>query len=71
MHATPNPHHSVSGNDLLHALASAKEYSLRIDMEDFEGDTAYALYNNFVVGPKADGFRLSVTGFSGTAGLCL
>ncbi len=61
MNAPPNPHHSISGDELLHALTSAKEYSLRIDMDDFEGNTAYALYNNFIVGPEADGFRLSVT----------
>ncbi len=37
-------------------------------MEDFGGDTAYALYGNFAVGPEADGFRLTVSGYSGTAG---
>ncbi len=64
-------HSSVSGNCLLHTLTSGREYSLRIDMQDFEGNTRYALYGNFAVGPAMDGFRLTATGYSGTAGSCV
>ncbi len=53
----------------MHNLTSAREYSLRIDMEDFAEKTRYANYSNFAVGPEEDGFRISVTGYSGTAGL--
>ncbi len=58
----------VSGNRLLHELTSAREYSLRIDLEDFEGNTRYALYSNFAVGPEVYGFHLMVAGYNGTAG---
>ncbi len=59
------------GNRLLHNLTSARTQSLRIDMEDFEGNTRYAVYSNFAVGSEADGFNLTVSGYSGTAGSCL
>ena len=37
-------------------------------MEDFEGNTSYALYSQFAVGSEEDGFRLTAGGYSGTAG---
>ncbi len=37
-------------------------------MEDFEGETAYAFYSQFIVGPENDGFRLTAGGYNGTAG---
>ncbi len=61
----------LSGNRLLHTLTSSRNYSLRIDLGDFEGNTAYASYSHFEVGSEADGFRLTVDGYSGTAGWCL
>ncbi|XP_078486487.1 angiopoietin-2-like [Ciona intestinalis] len=41
---------------------------LRIDLEDTSGVKAYARYERFSVGTEADGYRLSVSGYSGTAG---
>jgi hypothetical protein len=41
---------------------------LRIDMMDWDDNTAYAEYDNFTVGPESDGFRLNVGGYRGTAG---
>ncbi len=64
----PNPEYSVSGNRLLHSLTSSRSYSLRIDLADFENNTAFALYDDFVVNPENDGFTLGVGGYSGTAG---
>ena len=61
--------YSYSGNRLLHNLTSGtRNYSLRIDMEDFEGETRFALYSQFAVASEEDGFRLTVGGYSGTAG---
>ncbi len=40
-------------------------------MEDFEGETRYALYDTFSVSTEDDGFRLTLEGYRGTAGLCL
>ncbi|XP_035684868.1 ficolin-2-like [Branchiostoma floridae] len=56
------------GNDMLHQLTSQAQYELRVDLEDFEGNSAYAQYQVFTVGSKADQYRLNVGGYSGTAG---
>ena len=37
-------------------------------MDDFEGETRFALYSQFTVSHEDDGFRLTVGGYSGTAG---
>jgi len=37
-------------------------------LETFEGGSGYAYYNHFSVGDAGTNFRLSVSGFSGTAG---
>uniref|UniRef100_A0A4W3JL53 Fibrinogen C domain containing 1a n=1 Tax=Callorhinchus milii TaxID=7868 RepID=A0A4W3JL53_CALMI len=57
----------------IHALTIQSNYELRIDMEDFENDTSYAHYGIFGVGlfsvdPELDGYPLTVTDYSGTAG---
>lgn len=55
---------------MLHALTSSRDYTLRIDLEDFESNRAYAVYTLFEVGSECDGFRLTVGSYSGTAGSC-
>ncbi|CAH1272632.1 TNR [Branchiostoma lanceolatum] len=67
------PSSSVSGefwlgNDNIHRLTSQKAYELRVDLEAVDGVTAYAVYDTFSVGDESDKYRLSVGGFSGTAG---
>ena len=42
--------------------------SLRVDMSDFDGNTTYALYKFFSVDKPSNKYRLSVAGYSGTAG---
>ena len=59
------------GNDKLYALTSQGTYHLRIDLEDFENKTRYALYNTFVVRDPNDGYKLSIGGYSGNAGNAL
>lgn len=58
------------GLENIWAVTSAKDrrYELRVDMEDFDGKHKYALYKNFHVYPESDGYRLSVSGYSGDAG---
>ena len=56
------------GNDNLHRLTSAGSVTLRVDLEDFEGDIRYAEYTTFKVADEADKYRLSIGGYSGTAG---
>ena len=57
------------GNNNLNLLTTAKRYKLRIDLADFNGTTAYAEYDNFIVESSTDKYRLSSIGnYSGTAG---
>lgn len=56
------------GNDNLHALTSAGFNELRIDMEDFEGNKAYAKYSYFMVKSEREKYALEVRGYSGDAG---
>ncbi|CAC5417477.1 Fibrinogen-like protein 1,Fibrinogen-like protein A,Tenascin,Angiopoietin-1,Fibrinogen C domain-containing protein 1-A,Techylectin-like protein,Microfibril-associated glycoprotein 4,Tenascin-R,Ficolin-1,Fibroleukin [Mytilus coruscus] len=56
------------GNDNLHKILSTQNYKLRIDLEDWNGDTRYAEYDTFVVGNENTNYMLTVTGYSGDAG---
>ena len=56
------------GNDNLHRLTAAGSVTLRVDLEDFEGDIRYAVYTPFKVAEEGDNFRLLIGGYSGTAG---
>lgn len=56
------------GNDYIHLLTKAKDMILRIELEDFEGVREYAKYDEFYVANEYLRYRLSVSGYSGTAG---
>ncbi|XP_063425570.1 ryncolin-1-like [Mytilus trossulus] len=56
------------GNDKLHDLTSQGSYELRVDLEDFNGDKAYAKYSTFNIGDQSTNYILIVNGYSGTAG---
>ncbi|XP_078699836.1 angiopoietin-related protein 6-like [Branchiostoma floridae x Branchiostoma belcheri] len=56
------------GNENIHRLTAQKDYKLRIDMEDWEGKSAYAQYNTFRVSGESEQYRLTISGFSGDAG---
>ena len=56
------------GLELLHRLTSAYKFKLRVDLADWSGQTAYASYSTFSIANASDGYRLSVGGYSGTAG---
>ena len=53
---------------MLHELTKNGHCELRIDLEDFEGVTKYAVYKNFSVGDRTDGYRLKGSDYNGTAG---
>ena len=55
------------GNEHLHSLTRDQQ-ELRVDLVDFNGNTAYAKYASFSVGSESENYKLSVSGFSGTAG---
>ncbi|KAK3732618.1 hypothetical protein QZH41_008262, partial [Actinostola sp. cb2023] len=56
------------GMDNIHALTSRGSYRLRVDLEDFEGNTRYAEYDSFNVADEADNYRLTIGQYSGNGG---
>ncbi|MEE6481407.1 hypothetical protein FKM82_012854 [Ascaphus truei] len=56
------------GNDKLHLLTRSSDMMLRIELEDFKGIREYAKYDQFYVANEYLKYRLSVSGYSGTAG---
>ena len=47
---------------------TASSTQLRVDLADFNGITKYAKYNTFSIGDDDTKFRLTVSGYNGTAG---
>lgn len=56
------------GNDNLHYITTQGNYSLRINLEDFDGNQRYAEYKNFRVADEKDHYRLTFGTYVGTAG---
>ncbi|OCT81454.1 hypothetical protein XELAEV_18028274mg [Xenopus laevis] len=54
------------GNENIYRITSQGEYSLRIDLEDWDGNHKYALYRSFSIEDEGNYYRLNVEGFSGT-----
>jgi hypothetical protein len=48
-------------------LTSQGNYKLRIDLEDYSGNSRYAVYNLFIVGDAASQYKLDIGGYSGDA----
>ena len=49
------------GNEIIHALTRSGDNVLRIDMEDFEGETAFAAYTNFSLDDESTYYTLRLT----------
>ncbi|XP_072027962.1 uncharacterized protein [Amphiura filiformis] len=61
-----------AGLRLLHVLTSSGSASrLRIELEAFDGDTAYAEYESFTVGNSSSNYILTIGSYSGNATDCL
>ncbi|XP_066019719.1 ficolin-2-like [Pocillopora verrucosa] len=56
------------GLDKIHRLTSDYNSMLRVDLEDFEGNTAYAEYNLFGVMSEKDKYKLILGSYSGNSG---
>ncbi|KAM7126935.1 angiopoietin-4 isoform 1-T1 [Molossus nigricans] len=56
------------GNELVHQLTSRTAYSLRVELQDWEGNEAHAQYEHFQLGSEGQLYRLSLSGYSGSAG---
>ena len=52
----------------IHRIAAAGNLTLRVDLEDFEGNVSFAEYSIFKVADASDKYRLLIGGYSGTAG---
>ena len=57
------------GNENLHKLTSQGKYQLHVDLEDWENETRYALYDVFQVGDELSNYTLKIGGYSGNAGI--
>ncbi|XP_053746348.1 angiopoietin-4 isoform X2 [Panthera pardus] len=56
------------GNEVMHQLTGRTAYSLRVELQDWEGNEAYAQYEHFQLGSEGQLYRLSLSGYSGSAG---
>ncbi|XP_019852532.1 PREDICTED: ryncolin-2-like [Amphimedon queenslandica] len=56
------------GLSKIHRLTKEGSNTLRVDLGDFEGNTAYANYSTFSVSDGSTEYILTVGGYSGTAG---
>ena len=53
------------GLDKIHRLASSGRYKLRVDLEDFAGNTVYAEYDALDVKSEEINYQLSLGSYSG------
>ena len=53
------------GLDKIHHLTSSGKYKLRVDLEDFAGNTVYAEYGLFAVGSEGTKYQLTIGSYSG------
>ncbi|TKS71423.1 Angiopoietin-1 [Collichthys lucidus] len=56
------------GNEALHLMTSQGQYSLRVELNDWEGNSAYSHYDRFTLANERQQYRLYLRGYSGTAG---
>jgi len=53
------------GLDNIHRLSSSGSHKLRVDLEDFAGNTYYAEYDLFKVGSEGEKYKLSLGSYTG------
>ncbi|XP_041637334.1 angiopoietin-4 [Cheilinus undulatus] len=56
------------GNEALHLLSSQGQYSMRVELRDWEGNPAHSQYDRFTLTSERQQYRLYLRGYSGTAG---
>lgn len=61
-------HVTLIGAENIHRLTLSGLTTVRIDLEDYDGNKRYAEYSFFNVSDGNDHYRLTVSGYSGTAG---
>lgn len=55
------------GNEFIHEMSTKKNLQLRVELEDFDGNTVWAQYKFFQVSSERDNYKLFVGGYSGNA----
>ena len=58
----------IPGLKYVHELTKTGTWTLRIELGDWDGESAMAEYRDFTIGSESDNFRLSIGTYSGTAG---
>ncbi|XP_019640734.1 PREDICTED: fibrinogen-like protein 1 [Branchiostoma belcheri] len=56
------------GNEKIYLLTNQDRYKLRIEMEDWDNEVAYAEYDRFLIEDESQTYRLRVGNYNGTAG---
>lgn len=56
------------GLENIYIWTNARHYELRIELTDFAGEESYAHYDHFYIENEENGYRLHISGYSGTAG---
>ncbi|XP_055008662.1 microfibril-associated glycoprotein 4-like [Boleophthalmus pectinirostris] len=57
------------GLEFIHKITNRSKQELLVEMEDFDGNKAFAKYSSFSVGPECQGYKMNVSGFiNGGAG---
>ena len=56
------------GLSKIHRLTNRPTTALRVDLEDFDGNTRYANYSTFKVLDSSRKYQLNIAGYSGDAG---
>ena len=51
--------------DKIHRLTSSDTFKLRVDLEDWDGETRFAKYASFAIANEANKYKLSVGSYSG------
>ena len=51
------------GNDNIHRLTASGNSVLRVDLEDWDGNTGYAVYGKFVVDDESNNYKLSLADY--------
>ena len=63
------PFSIISGNENIYRLSQDGTHELSIVLVDWEGNLMEANYSKFAVKSEEDNYSLSVSGYSGNAGL--
>ena len=59
----------IPGNLPLYTILRQGHYELRVDLMDWENNTAFAQYRHFTIGGPADLYMLMISGYFGNAGI--